>query len=150
MMTVNLHDEPATKVVLRATNAAELMTPNPVSIRDTATVAEAIALFSSKRFHAAPVIDDAGRPVGVLSGSDILIHERERARFTSADAATSAQTLVRDIMTPVVFSLSPEASPRRVIEDMAALNVHHLYIVDRAGVLIGVISALDIIRRLAA
>jgi len=149
-MTVNLKDDPATKVVLRAVTAAELMTPNPVSIRDTATVAEAIALFGTKGFHAAPVINAAGHPVGVLSATDILIHERERAELAPTDAEESDRARVRDMMTPVVFSLAPDASPRRVIEDMAALNVHHLYIVDRGGVLVGVISALDIVRRLAA
>jgi CBS domain-containing protein len=148
-MVVNMKNDPATKVVLRAVNAAEFMKPNPVSIRDTATAAEAIALFGAKGFHAAPVIDAAGRPVGVLSATDILIHEHERANLARADAEEADRSLVRDLMTPVVFSLPPDASPRRVIEDMAALNVHHLYIVDRAGILVGVISALDIVRRLA-
>jgi predicted transcriptional regulator len=31
---------------------------------------------------------------------------------------------------------------------MLALRVHRLFVVDRAGVLVGVISALDVLRRL--
>jgi CBS domain-containing protein len=33
---------------------------------------------------------------------------------------------------------------------MAGLNVHQIYVVDRNGILLGVISAFDIVRRLAA
>src|SRR5438128_1821807 len=64
-------------LTLCAGNAAELMTPNPVSIRANATVREALALLLDHGYSAAPVIDDAGRPLGVLSRSDLLIHDRE-------------------------------------------------------------------------
>src|SRR4051794_12856213 len=62
---------------LRADTAVDLMTPNPVSIREDATVREAIGLLIDRGYSAAPVIDNAGRPVGVLSRTDVLVHERE-------------------------------------------------------------------------
>jgi len=36
----------------------------------------------------------------------------------------------------------------RVISDMVALNVHQLYVVDSANVLVGVVTALDVLRKL--
>ena len=39
-----------------------------------------MTLFTDKGIHAAPVIDEAGRPIGVLSRSDLLIHHCERAK----------------------------------------------------------------------
>ena len=66
---------------LRATTAADLMMPNPVSIRDNALVREAVVLLTTKAFSAAPVIDAAGRPVGVISRSDILVHDREKVDY---------------------------------------------------------------------
>jgi CBS domain-containing protein len=58
------------------------------------------------------------------------------------------RTLVRDIMTRAVFSVTPETPAAAVVEQILTLNVHRLFVVDRLGVLIGVISALDVLRRL--
>jgi CBS domain-containing protein len=127
-------------LTLRAATAAELMTPNPVSLRAQATVLEARELFIAKAFTAAPVIDAAGRPVGVLSQSDIMVHQ---AGPDGGDQAT-----VEDLMTPAVFGVSPETPACEVVESLLALRVHHLYVLDAEGVLIGVIGALDVVRHL--
>jgi CBS domain-containing protein len=158
-------------MILVAETAEELMTPNPISIRDLATVREAITLLTDKGISAVPVIDKAGRPVGVLSRSDIVVHDRETVESLSPvsenydssertfdsgqrsrpglQGQKSESTVVRDLMTPIVFSAAPEASAQRVVEDMVALKVHRLFVVDRSGVLVGVITALDVLRHLA-
>src|SRR5579862_2110187 len=69
------------RLILQAETAADMMTANPVSVREDATLKEALVLLIDKGFSAAPVIDNAGRPVGVLSRSDLLIHDRESAHF---------------------------------------------------------------------
>lgn len=159
-----------TRLTLAADTAADLMTPNPVSIRDVATVQEAAVLLTDKAISAAPVIDEAGCPVGVLSLTDLVIHDRERVEYLSpsepegapAPAATRVserqrngyqvvnvdRTQVREVMTPVVFAANPETSAARVVADMLALKVHRLFVVDDAGVLVGVISAMDVLRHL--
>jgi predicted transcriptional regulator len=35
------------------------------------------------------------------------------------------------------------------VEQLLALNVHHLFVVDAAGVIIGVISPVDVLKQLA-
>jgi CBS domain-containing protein len=144
--------------------------PNPVSIPETALVQEAITLLTEKGFSAAPVIDEAGRPVGVLSRTDLLIHDREqggapvpvpspddwedldtrlgqhvRAGFQVRDVD---RTEVRDIMTPAVFCVFPQTPAAEVVDQLLQLNVHRLFVVDDDGVLVGVISATDILRHL--
>lgn len=57
------------------------MTTNPISIRETATVREAVAFLTDKGFSAAPVVDVAGRPVGVLSQTDIVVHDRNQVEY---------------------------------------------------------------------
>ena len=159
--------EAAPLLCLRAETAADLMTPNPVSIREDASLREAIALLIDRGYSAAPVIDRAGRPVGVLSRTDVLIHDREcvehplpTAEYYARELLTAGDeplgegfqvecvdpTRVRDVMTPAVFAVGPEATPARVISEMLALKVHRLFVVDSAGVLVGVISALDVLR----
>jgi CBS domain-containing protein len=130
------------RLALWAETAADLMTANPVSIRENATVPQAVALLTDKGFHAAPVIDEAGRPVGVLSVSDLLAHDREKP------AEGGELTLARDVMTPAVFAVAPDASAAKAVADMLALNVHRLFVVDGTGTLIGVITALDVLRHL--
>jgi CBS domain-containing protein len=155
---------------LKAEKATDLMSPNPVSIRAQATVAEATAMLTDRGFSAAPVIDEVGRPVGVISKTDLLIHDREgmthlrpipEKEDTEARRAVwqsplpwgftveqTDSTLVGDIMTPVVFSVLPDTRVERVIEDMLGLHIHQLFVVDRDQVLVGVISALDVLRHL--
>jgi CBS domain-containing protein len=155
---------------LWADTAAELMMPNPVSIRDNALLKEALVLLTTKGFSAAPVIDAAGRPVGVLSRSDIIVHDREKVEyvprrsefFHTEEVRTAAgeklgrgfqvenvdKTRVRDLMTPAVFSVRPDTPAAKVISEMLSLHVHRLFVVDENGVLVGVISALDVLRHL--
>jgi CBS domain-containing protein len=157
-------------LTLGAVTAADLMTPNPVSVRQHATVREAVKLLIDRRVSAAPVIDEAGRPVGVLSQTDILVHDRERVEhvtpapefFHRADLTTPEgealprgfqvekvdRTSVDELMTPVVFSVGPHATAWTVIQEMLALRVHRMFVVDDEGVLVGVISALDVLRHL--
>jgi CBS domain-containing membrane protein len=135
----------ASRLTLDAARAADLMTPSPMSIRAAATVPEAVAVLTEKGFSAAPVIDESGRPVGVVSRHDILVHERERTRAADSSLHT---TLVSDIMTPAVFSVTPQTTVEQVVEQMLTLNVHQLYVVDEEHFLLGVISAHDVLRRL--
>jgi CBS domain-containing protein len=58
------------------------------------------------------------------------------------------RTQVRDIMTPVVFSVAPATPAYKVIEDMLARKVHRLFVVGSDGVLSGIISTVDVLRRL--
>ena len=67
-------------LTLRAKTAADLMTASVVSVRDAASLKEAIACFIDKGISAAPVIDEAGHPVGVLSQTDVVVHDREAMR----------------------------------------------------------------------
>jgi CBS domain-containing protein len=139
------------------------MTPNPVSLRDTVSFEEAVAFLTDNGYSAAPVIDQAGRPVGVISRTDIVVYERRKLAappsafdvYESADLTSAAGeppapegARVRDLMTPALFSVAPDTPADDVAEQMVALNVHRLFVVDREGVLVGVISALDLLRHL--
>jgi len=52
------------------------------------------------------------------------------------------------LMTPVVFSVRPETPAREVIEQMLELRVHRLFVIESDGVLVGVVSMSDVMRRL--
>jgi predicted phosphoribosyltransferase len=60
------------------------MVAGPVRIAASATVKEAAAFLADKGVSVAPVIE-AGRPVGVLSQSDIVMYDRETAPYGPAN-----------------------------------------------------------------
>jgi CBS domain-containing protein len=124
------------------------MTPNPVSLHGGATAAEVVAFLTDTGYSAAPVIDDAGRPIGVVSRSDVLVYDRARAGPGAAGPEAAAVVRASDLMTPVVFAVAPQTPAAEVAGRMADLNVHRLFVVDRGGTLVGVISALDLLRHL--
>lgn len=140
------------------------MSPNPVSIRRDATVREAVALLTDRGFGAAPVIDEAGQPVGVISRTDILIHEREYVHHacTRDDSdwdifpepswpegfsiEVTDPTTVAEIMTPAIFTVPLATPAQEVVKRMRELKVHHLFVIDADLALVGVISPLDVLR----
>jgi len=162
--------ETAPPLALQAETAADLMTANPVSVREDATLKEVLVLFIDKGFSAAPVIDRAGRPVGVLSRSDLLVHDRESANYLREEpefyhkeelktptgeplgrgfqVEKVDRTRVSDMMTPAVFSVAPDAPAAKVVHDLLSLKVHRLFVVDDNGILVGVISTFDVLRHL--
>ena len=168
-MNATLERNAGVVLKLTADTAADLMVPNPISLRADANVHEALALLTDKGFSAAPVIDDAGRPIGVLSRSDLLVHDREKSDqvvpspgyFYEQELHTRDgkpipgfqvenvdPTSVRDLMTPAVFAVGPDTPATKVVQDMIGLHVHRLFVVDEDGILIGVISTMDVLKRL--
>jgi CBS domain-containing protein len=119
------------------------MTPNPVSVSASATVRKARAFLTDKGVSGAPVIDEAGRPVGVLTQTDLVVHDRELP-----DGGDPGESRARDLMTPAVFTVRPDAPAAAVVEQLLGFNVHRLFVVDDAGLLVGVVSAFDVLRGL--
>jgi CBS domain-containing protein len=146
------------------------MTPDPVTIPKDATLREATEVLADRHLSALPVVDRDGRPIGVLSGTDIVQHDRETVRlarqvpdyFTHSDLTRAAKeelpkgfqveqvdrTRVSEVMTPTVFSVLPDTPVAEVIRQFAGLEVHRLFVVDKDGVLQGVVSTMDVIRNL--
>jgi len=85
----------------------------------------------------APVVDAAGTVVGFVSRSDLL-----RNRWPAPPATVSR------IMTPMALTVSETASVAEASALMALEGVHRLPVVSSApeGKVVGVISALDILR----
>lgn len=166
------HIRPTAPMILGARNAADLMTPNPVSIRHNSTITDAAAFLAGRGISAAPVIDEAGRPLGVVSRTDILNHQskanlpeplqqdqwlqqsRPRGNLARPEEANRVTSLgagflpVFRIMTPAVFCVAPETPSAKVVEKMLIFGVRRLFVVDGDGILIGVISPTDVLRRL--
>ena len=128
-------------ITLFAETAADLMNRDPISLDDSTKASEAARVLTSSGCGAAAVIDEAGRPIGVVSQTDLLIHARGHGLAEDA-------TPIRDLMTTAVFSLRTDSPVRSVIEQFLALHVHHLFVMDASGTLVGVISPVDVLKKL--
>jgi predicted transcriptional regulator len=155
-----------TRLVLHAETAQDLMTKNPMSIRHDRTIESAAAFLIEKEISAAPVIDDAGRAVGVLSHTDIVRHDSEAGGKRSEESGfyrdvdlrcppalreitygpKAKAVRVSDVMSPVVIEVSTQDPAAAVIARLLALKIHRLFVVDQAGTLVGVISTFDVLR----
>ena len=117
------------------------------AVRGTDTVGEAISLLAENHISGAPVIDEHGRLVGVLSHSDILEELSEHAEPEEREAVFD-ETLVQEIMTPRPQTIAPDAEIRDAAQRMLYLEVHRLF-VEQEGRLVGIVSTTDLVRALA-
>jgi IMP dehydrogenase len=110
--------------------------PDPYSIRADATLDEAAALMARSRVGTLVVVDERRRLEGLLTERDMRFVDRAGARV--ADRMTPFDRLVVHR-----GPLSPQAAERLMIER----KVKKLPLVDDNGVLLGLITARDLVRQ---
>ena len=107
------------------------------SVRSDQPVLDAIRLMAEKGIGALLVMDDS-RLVGVLS-------ERDYARKVILEDRSSKNTLVREIMTRDVFTVSPESKVSECMSIMTDNDFRHLPVV-QGGEVVGMISIGDLVK----
>jgi predicted transcriptional regulator len=127
---------------------ADLMQRHVQTVRGDASVAEVVVSLADSHISGMPVVDGAGKVIGVLSTSDVLAAEAE------ADDASSRQVLfentaVQDIMTTKPFTIEPGADIREAARQMLYGDVHRLFVAEGDGSIAGIITTTDIVRAVA-
>lgn len=126
---------------------AELMQANVRTVGADASIAEAVVSLADAHISGMPVVDAAGRVIGVLSSTDVLAAEAE-ADDPAARQALFENTAVREIMTVRPFMITPDEDIREAARQMLYADVHRLFVAEGDQV-VGIISTTDIVRAVA-
>lgn len=124
-----------------------LMSRDVITLSDTMTVLEAWQLLAQHGIGQAPVVNQAGILVGLLSRADLLRPERLPAPNANALVwrALLAQSTADMMWTPVP-SVAPDTDIRRVAQVLLDTGLPGLPVVDEQGVVTGFVSRSDILR----
>jgi CBS domain-containing protein len=141
--------------------AAEVMTRKLVSIREDATVRDAIHLMLDNQISGLPVVDGAGHVVGIVTEGDLLRRsetgtERRRPRWLeilmgpgrlSGEYVRTHTRRVGDIMTRDVATVPASAELDQIVETMERRRVKRVPVTE-GDRLVGIVSRADLLRAL--
>ena len=128
---------------LTATTAEEMMQPNPVHIFAGATVAEAASTLTNRAFNSMPVLDTTGHVIGTISQADII-----GVLAKGGTTPELSKTPVQDLMSTDLLTVDRDATMIDALKKIRETKAHRIFVLDRAGLLVGVISTIDIITAL--
>jgi CBS domain-containing protein len=129
----------------RQPTVAELMTPDPIMVDESATVDEAVRLLEENEISGLPVVDRDGLLVGVISQTDIV-----RARAVDHLWHRWPGLRVRHLMHSPALTADRSMSLEEAAQSMERAHVHRLVVVDDDQMTpVGVISTTDLVRALA-
>lgn len=139
---------------MREPEVASVMTTQVVTATQETLFRDLVETLTEKRISAVPVVDRDGRPIGVVSEADVLAkqefhggrddipHDRVgRARWYRALAHTAGEVMTTPVR--VVYADEPLSAAARLL---AAAKVRRLFVTDRDGHLVGVVSRRDLLR----
>ena len=121
-----------------APSVADLMTTPVVAVDETETVDLANAEMKWAHIRHLPVVEGAGRFVGLLTQADLRVALTQYGRAATLPVAV--------VMRHPVFTIEPHAPLADAVELMLDTKLTALPVVDRAGQLVGILTESDFVR----
>ena len=137
----------------------DVMRADVVSVRDEASVRQAVELLVGREFRALPVVDAAGRLRGIVANTDLIERGGLTARLEllaamPAEARTVVLDGLPDHRVADVMHRDPEVlkldeSVYDATRRMSESHLKRLPVVDEEGRLVGILSRADVLRAVA-
>jgi CBS domain-containing protein len=133
----------------------EVMTRNVVSVPADMPLQAVAEVLLDCGISGAPVVDDAGRVLGLVSKTDLVrwqMDEDDQDLPPFADEpgqAVEADATAEDVMTKGIVTVQAGASLSEAAGVMAQAGVHRVPVVDAAGVVVGLVTSMDFVRWVA-
>lgn len=148
---------------LLSLRVSDVMNTAVVTIHENETMAIAASRFSELNISGAPVVDDCGRCVGILTVTDFALREARHRSPAAAEPGgfhmnvilgtdssplrleASAENRVGEHMTASVQTVSAKATLIDAGRLMCHEHIHRLVIVDDDSRPIGMVTSLDLV-----
>jgi CBS domain-containing protein/PII-like signaling protein len=132
--------------------AADLMTPEPVTLPTTTPLAQAAAVMADRDLKRLPVVDGAGRLVGMVSRSDLLNTVAEGLRQRPEQPLRlpeGAPTTVGGLLIATVPTVRRDTPLAETLERLLETEKRRVVVVDEDQRVVGIITDGDVLRRAA-
>ena len=155
--------------------AKDIMQTQVVSVGSDDPLASVYRLFADEEISGAPVVDESGTVVGVVSIRDLIRATRDDHESSFVDSnyfrdgffeaggsclmsgddfeETLSQRMVSEVMTAGVVAVAPDTPISEIVETILNDRIHRVLVVEsRRGkdALVGLISLLDLVALLAS
>ncbi|WP_030354264.1 CBS domain-containing protein [Streptomyces scopuliridis] len=133
----------------------ELMTRDVASVRIDTPFKEIARTLMEHNVSAVPVLDDAGRPAGIVSEADLLRKAADRSDLSGRtplphleawERAKAEGRTAGEVMSAPAVCARPEWTVVEAARLMAVQNIKRLPVVDETDTLLGIVSRADLLR----
>lgn len=119
---------------------ADIMTSDVFTLPPSCRADQAAWELSVRGFTGAPVRDEGGRLVGVISRSDLADPERNEAPLETRE--------VQELMTPGIFTLRADDLVVNAVKLMVREGIHRVVVTDGTRELVGILTSSDVLHAL--
>ena len=145
---------------LSVLRVADVMAKDVVTVSEDQTMPEAAQVLHDNEVSSAPVVNDRGHCVGVITATDFVSRERDyssreeggRLEEGQGDQPhrifSAAEDFVSCHMSPAVQTIDPGASLLKASRIMCAQHIHRLLVIDEDSHAVGIVSTMDIVAAL--
>jgi CBS domain-containing protein len=149
--------------------AKDIMNTQVITVTDTMDLREVAKILVEEGITGAPVVDELGTLVGVISQSDLVEYDLSVEHELTVEAPFYRRPFddalqpergfrieelpadtVKDVMTPFLVTVEEETPIREVASRMAKFAIHRLIVVDADQQIRGIVTSLDVLRWVAA
>ena len=144
--------------------AREIMTRNVVTVKKDQPISDLSKLFIENHFNGVPVLDDAGKVIGVVTQSNLIEQNKnlhiptvialfdavlflESEKKFESDVKKLTGSKIEDIYHKKPITVSPDTDLSEITTIMAEKDVHTLPVLEDDK-LVGIIGKKDVIRAL--
>jgi CBS domain-containing protein len=143
-------------LIPRQIKVRDIMTHDPQRVRPDTPLQDVVRLLLGVTFTSVPVVDRAGRPLGIITQGDLvyraglplrlgLLAESEPGRKNSALAGLAGKQ-AEAVMTRPAVIITEDQRLTDAVDLMLRQDVKRLPVVDENGLLTGVLSRVDVFR----
>ena len=122
---------------LKTVTANDVMTKNPVTLHQGATVRGALETFKGTKFRVLPVVDEKARVVGVVNLEDLGYGDVRRQEISLSETVMHKPELI-----------GGETSLEQIAQLMMETQQDHVFVLDKEEKLIGVVSGIDVVKKI--